>query len=214
MIGILGGSFDPVHNGHLALAQFVYDNLHIDAIHFLPCGQHSFAKPLQATKQQRLAMLKLAIINKPYCTIDCREFQRQGQSYTIDSLRNIRAEWGQQLPIGFIIGDDILANFHRWHGWQHLLDYCHLLVVKRLHPEISIAQQTQDYLQQHACAKPEDLYSKPCGYSFFFDNPKYPFSSTNIRQQTSQQTLDDDYSLPAAVADYICKQRLYIDKSM
>ncbi len=136
-IGLLGGSFDPVHVAHLALGQAAITALKLDQLVLIPAG-HAWQKGgNQADGRHRLAMLRLAIASLPASTeashwkIDEQEVNRNGPSYTIDTLKALREHYGPDDALILVLGSDQFRNLDTWHDWQHLLDYAHLAVTQR-----------------------------------------------------------------------------------
>ena len=118
-----GGSFDPVHNGHLAVARAARDVFAAD-VWMLPAGDPPHKATTHADAEQRAAMLALALANEAGIALDRRELQRAGPSYTVDTLRELRSEWGPHAPIAWLIGADSLLQLHTWHRWRELFDVC------------------------------------------------------------------------------------------
>ncbi len=132
-LGLLGGTFDPAHAGHIKLALGVAAAQTLDTVYLLPCAQHALGKLPGANAAQRLAMLQLAVdhSDRSRLAIDEREMHRAGKSYTINSCREIRAELGGSAKIGFIVGSDLLDSLHHWKDWEAIFDYVNLIVVDR-----------------------------------------------------------------------------------
>ena len=134
MLALFGGSFDPVHQGHLKTAEALIATLGFEALHFIPCGQHAFAKQFAVGDEHRIGMLRRAInalsIAKQ-CNVDLREVNASKVSYTIETCRSVRHEQGQDRAISLVVGSDVLGQFHQWESWAALLDYVHLLVIHR-----------------------------------------------------------------------------------
>lgn len=130
MIGIFGGSFDPVHRGHLALCERVSAALPLKKIYILPCYLPVHRGPLQASPQDRVAMLELAFKNYPNFKIDTREIDRAEASYMIDTLKSFQAEFPEE-KFALILGADSYQDFKTWKDWQELLQRAELVVVAR-----------------------------------------------------------------------------------
>ena len=114
-IGILGGTFDPVHNAHLAMAHAALEALRLEELVFLPTGSPKYRNPAVASAQHRVAMLKLALAGEPRLRIDERELQAGASGYTVDTLESFRAKLGEQAEIYFLMGADQLAKLETWH---------------------------------------------------------------------------------------------------
>ena len=117
-LGILGGTFDPIHFGHLRLAQEVADALSLSEVRFIPGGTPPHRAAPHSSAQHRVAMVRLAIEDNPLFVLDERETRRDGPSYTFDTLAALRAELGAAQPLVLIMGADAFTAFNRWHRWQ------------------------------------------------------------------------------------------------
>jgi nicotinate-nucleotide adenylyltransferase len=210
-IALLGGSFDPVHNAHVALADYFAKLLFPDELRIIPAGNPWQKQPLQASAEHRVAMLRLAFggFSMPV-SIDTQELLRQGPSYTVDTLRTIRAEVGPEASVMMLVGADQLQRLHTWHGWRQLFDHAHVCAASRpgfgvetmdLAPEVAheIARRT---------ATPDQIRATPHGLMFFAANLAIDVSSTQIR--TALHSGDQPDSLiPHGVLDYIKQHHLY-----
>jgi len=130
MICILGGTFDPVHFGHLRPALDVQQALGIACVHLLPCRVPPHRAAPLATAEQRLELLQLAVADEPALEIDERELRRDGPSYMVDTLESLRTEQGEE-PVCLALGLDALLGLDRWHRWQDILALSHLVVMHR-----------------------------------------------------------------------------------
>lgn len=134
MLALLGGSFDPVHVGHLNNANALLDDPSFDALRFIPCGSHALGKEFSVAEEHRLAMLELGIAglsNADRIDIDLREIQSSAISYTVDTCRAIREDLGSEQSISLIVGQDVLGQLHRWDRWQSLLESVNIVVIVR-----------------------------------------------------------------------------------
>ncbi|MEO6030439.1 MAG: nicotinate-nucleotide adenylyltransferase [Burkholderiaceae bacterium] len=188
-IGIFGGSFDPVHNAHLALARIALRQLRLDELRWVPTGQ-----PWQKTRQvtsgtHREAMLRLAIAGEPRFTLSRCELERSGPSYTITTVRELQAAEPDATWF-LVIGQDQYAGFHTWHGWQELLARTTLAVADR--PDTS---PLADPLVQQVAHAAVHL-------------PLMDISSTEIRERLQGGHRINDL-VPPAVAGYIAQHHLY-----
>ncbi|KXW55581.1 MAG: nicotinate-nucleotide adenylyltransferase [Betaproteobacteria bacterium] len=207
--GYFGGTFDPIHNGHLSVAQQLIDKLALETLWFLPAGSPWQRTP-QADAQHRLAMVKLALSNYPYFKVDEREVHRQGLTYTIDTLKEIRAEQGGSVPLWFVIGADSFLNLTTWHNWQELLNYCHLAVACR--PDYSVNEdklspQLRSLLIKHYDSDPQNV-NDPAGKLSIINIEESPISATAVRH-CLQQHKDIQSVVPNSVYHYIHQHHLY-----
>jgi nicotinate-nucleotide adenylyltransferase len=193
-IGIFGGSFDPVHNAHVALARLALTELQLDELRWVPAGQPwQKARGLTAAGH-REAMLRLAIAGEPRFTLSRLEVERGGESYTLDTVRQMQAELpGAQWFL--VIGQDQYASFHSWHGWQELLTRVTLAVANRSHSGRPGAAPVADAQVRQVAHQSVAL-------------PMMDVSSTDIRARIARgQGIDD--LVPPAVARYIDQHDLY-----
>lgn len=206
-IVILGGSFDPVHQGHLKLALFIQEHFNIEEVLLLPCGTPALKKPCQANAHHRRQMLEIAIADFKGLRIDDHELTASGPSYTIDALKYFRQQYGPQTSISFIIGQDAFADFMHWHQWQDILSYAHIINTRRLSLAKPYAQDLIDYITAHRCQNPEKIKQSPNGCIYTLDFEDYPFSSTAIRNCIANQQRPQ--GLAPQVFQYIQKHHLY-----
>ncbi len=164
MIGILGGTFDPIHHGHLRCAQELLQDLPLDEVRLVPCRIPPHRDTPQASAEQRLRMLKAALDGAPGLTVDDRELSREGPSYTVDTLHSLRAEFGAT-PLCLIVGMDAFNGLDRWHRWQELIGLAHIVVAHRpgwLPPQ---AGAVAELLSSHAIQSATELRARPAGRS-------------------------------------------------
>lgn len=206
---LFGGTFDPIHYGHLRPVATLAAQLGLQKITLLPNNVPPHRPQPEASPAQRAEMISLAIANQPLFDIDRRELQRETPSWTIDTLIDIRRERGDRQPLGFIIGQDSLLTLHKWHRWQELLDYCHLLVLKRpgYAEEMSTPEQ-QSWLESHRTEDISYLHQQPGGSVFLADSALLPISATEIRERR-HAGLSCDKLLPPEVIAWMDQQGLY-----
>ena len=130
-IGIFGGTFDPVHLGHLRTALELLEQLQFDTLLLIPVGMPPHRAQPMADPRQRLAMLQLAVGGEPRIKIDDRECRKRTVAYSVDTLRDLRAELGEQTALSFCVGADAFLEMHRWRRWQELPDLAHIVVMSR-----------------------------------------------------------------------------------
>jgi nicotinate-nucleotide adenylyltransferase len=221
-IGILGGTFDPIHYGHLKPAQQTAQWLGLEQIILLPAHIPAHKQTTFATTHQRVDMVRLACKVDPLFTLDPRETQRDSTSYTVDTLRQIKQEHPDSI-IYFLIGLDSLLSFHLWSRYQEILSLCHLVVNARPRYDLkTIGTATQKLLTQYQIDSLEQVKRKDSGYIIFnplsfHSSSLFDISSTEIRKKIIQAHLliptKETHSfhdfLPPKVAHYIEENQLY-----
>ena len=206
---LFGGTFDPIHYGHLKPVEILANQIGLQCVTIMPNNVPPHRPQPEASPAQRKEMLALAIADKPLFRLDERELRRDTPSYTAETLRAWRAEQGPETPLAFIIGQDSLLNFPGWYQYQTILDNSHLIVCRR--PGYSLTmkeEQHQLWLEQHLTYQVEDLHNLPSGKIYLAETPWFDISATQIRQRL-QQGLPCDEMLPATVLAYIQQQSLY-----
>ncbi|MCC6207849.1 MAG: nicotinate-nucleotide adenylyltransferase [Gammaproteobacteria bacterium] len=207
MIGILGGTFDPVHIAHLRCALEVRQALRLAEVRFLPCRQPPHRPAPTAGPAQRLAMLRLALEGQAGFSIDERELRRAGPSYMVDTLTSLREELpGQSLCL--ILGVDAFIQLHTWHRWERLIELAHLAVMTRPGPEAEPGDAVAALLRQHRVEDPRMLHDTPAGHIVFCPVTRLEISATRIRALLAQDG-DAHYLTPDGVLDYIRQTGLY-----
>ncbi len=209
-VAVLGGSFDPVHEGHIALADYFIHWLMPDELRLLPAGNPWQKPALQANAMQRVDMLRLAFASQSVpVTIDDREIAREGATYTIDTLRELREELGPQTSIAFLLGADQLQNLHTWKEWPKLFDYAHLCAASRPGFGIEGEQLAPEVVKEFArrAATPEQMRSTPNGLCYLASNLAIDVSATGIRAALQEGRVPSQ--LMPAVLNYIQQNQLY-----
>lgn len=205
-----GGTFDPVHCGHLAIAEAARDRLRA-TVHLLPSADPPHRAPTGATAAQRAAMLALAVAGRDGLQVDARELDCGVPTRTIDTLQSVRREFGEDLPIAFVVGADSFRDLPRWKGWPGLLDQAHWVVAARAGHSIDaslpsgLAALTGPRWTDDADA----LHASRGGRLLRLDQPLHPASASQVRALVAAggpwRAL-----VPAAVAEYIDHHRLYM----
>ncbi|SEI01359.1 nicotinate-nucleotide adenylyltransferase [Rheinheimera pacifica] len=205
-IGILGGTFDPVHNGHIRCAHYVQQHCALDEVRLMPCHLPAHRATPGVSSEQRAAMVQLAISQYPQLKLERLELNKPSASYTADSLQLLSTqEPGSRFY--FIIGMDSLCYFRSWKNWPDILKLAHLLVCQR--PGYS--QQDGDapaLLQQFGVTDLATMRQRPSGCIMLLANPLADISASEIRRQLQQQQSAAK-TLDPAVLNYIQTQQLY-----
>ena len=195
--GVLGGTFDPIHNGHLAIAEEAARKLGLKRVLFVPAGDPWLKDQANVTAAaHRLEMLKLALADKPHFEVSTVDLERPGPSYTEDTLADLTSQLGEDARMYFMLGIDALAEFELWRNPERILQMCTLVAVRR--PGALAVDMTS--LEQRLPGISRRL--------FVLDNQLIDISSTDIRRRVASG-LSITSLVPAAVERYITEQRLY-----
>jgi nicotinate-nucleotide adenylyltransferase len=206
--GLLGGTFDPVHFGHLRLAIEIQQALDLDAVKLLPNHLPPHRGTPRASSAQRKEMLSLAISEVAELSIDDRELKRDKASYTIDTLIEFRHHFPNH-GIYFLMGMDSLRTLPSWHRWQELLEQAHLVVAHRPGWEPPASGDSARLLEKYQ-ADIQEAKAKRHGHIIMVNTPMLDISSTRIRKLMKQQR-SCRFLLPDPVIDFIAAHRLYLD---
>lgn len=211
-IGILGGTFDPIHFGHLRLAEEMREQAELSAIRFIPTGTPPHRDTPQVSATHRSAMVRLAIADHPDFVLDEREVERGRPCYTVDTLCELRAELGDIQPICLLMGSDAFMQLHTWHEWERLFELAHIVVGSRpgftLEERIHSASPELRREYDGRLCRAEELSQWPRGGIVDLAIPKLEISATDIRQRIKEHRTIR-YLLPNTVADYIHQHQLY-----
>lgn len=213
-IGILGGTFDPIHHGHLRIAQEALEQCELTQVRFVPCGTPPHRPPPKTSAKSRWEMVRLALNGHSDLLVDVREVFRTDPCYTVDTLTALRAELGDQQPICLILGGDAFLQLHTWHEWKRLFALAHIVVLQRAggQPLGNAMQKADAALQAEYQARlapgASALHESPAGTIFVADMPVLEISSTDIRRRCADGK-NIRYLVPDAVANYINTNSLY-----
>lgn len=195
-IGVFGGTFDPIHIGHLVAAEEVRFEYNLSRVVFVPAGSPPHKQGLEITPpEHRLAMVELALQDNPHFTVSTIDVDRPGPSYTVDMLTLLHQQWGTETDIYFMMGRDSLADLPKWHEPQRLLDLAYLVCVDRPRYEVDM-----DALEKAIPGITARLV--------FVSIPGIAFSSSDIQRRV-RSGRPIKYQLPEAVEAYIYAQNLY-----
>ena len=204
-----GGTFDPVHCGHLAVARHARDALET-TIRLMPAADPPHREAPGATALHRARMLDLAVAGEPGLVVDRRELRRDSRSYSIDTLRGIRSELGPVAPVALLIGADSLLGLSTWKDWQDLFELTHFVVAGRpgVDPDAALPDALASFTQGRWVASAEALRDAPVGHMLHLQQPLHPQSATEVRRRIGSGLPWHDLVTPA-VAGYIQRHRLY-----
>ena len=209
LIGILGGTFDPVHRGHTQLAADAINALNLDRLLCVPAGRPPHRAAPAASAADRLAMTQLAFADT-VVEVDEAEIRQDGPSWTIRTLERLRAE-KPDAALVLIVGADAFLGLPTWHRWQELLLLAHLAVVNRPGAELSVATMSpelQRLWQQAHCTDREQLRAHPAGCLVSFTMTPCPVSATQIRQAVARgESIEALVAAP--IKNYIHQHHLY-----
>ncbi len=204
MIGIYGGTFNPVHYGHLRTALEVKELFALDQLRLIPCRLPVHREAPEVSAELRLHMLEIALSNTVGLHVDRRELDRPGPSYMVDTLQSLRAENPEQTLVLFM-GLDAFAGLERWHRWQTLFELAHLVVMTRpafARPALSA------FLQQRLCHERQQLQQQRAGLLCFASVTALDISASLIRQLIAHGR-DPKFLLPDELIGFIRQHQLY-----
>lgn len=205
MIGLFGGTFDPIHYGHLRSALEVQEVFELTQVRLIPSATPPHRAQPQVSAQQRSDMVKLAIANLPNFVCDERELKRDGYSYMVDTLASLRADFPSQ-PLLLFIGTDAFNGLTRWHQWQRLFDYAHIVVMTRP----SFQQQTlDDFFASRLSNDKTQLQQQLAGCLYFQHITQLDVSASFIRQLIAEKR-NPKFLLPDSVLDFVAQHQLYL----
>lgn len=203
MIGIFGGTFDPIHYGHLRSALELKELFELDHIRLIPCAQPVHRDEPSATAAQRLEMLQIALQNQPDFVVDGQELERTGGSYTFHTLEKLRFDYPNESLLLFI-GSDAFNEFTTWFRWRELFNFAHIVVITRPN---SALNPLDDFFKSRLTDDKSQL-KQLAGRLFFQEITQLAISATAIRGMIATKQ-NPRFLLPDAVLDYIFKHQLY-----
>ncbi|MDX1901495.1 MAG: nicotinate-nucleotide adenylyltransferase [Gammaproteobacteria bacterium] len=206
-IGIFGGTFDPIHFGHLRTALELYQSLELANVRLVPCYQPVHRKNPVASPAHRLAMVKVAIADEPALIVDDCEIKRAAPSFTVETLEMLRQQF-PHTPFCLIMGIDALLGFSSWHRWQDILSLAHLVVAHRPHYQLPKTGAIADLLKQRLQTSPLSIHDAIAGHVILQPVTALEISATDIRRQFASGR-NPRYLLPDSVYEYIQKEGVY-----
>lgn len=207
LIGVLGGTFDPVHNGHLRLAIESVEQIDLAQVRLIPNGIPNHRAQANADNDTRLSMLAAAV-DSPHLVVDSREIDRPGVSYMVDTLSSLKAEFPDD-ALCLIIGIDAYLGLPQWDRWESLFELAHLLVATRPGLKIAPSAALESATATRVASNSASLLSSPHGQIYFMNIPLLDISASDIRARC-RAGLDISYLVPSSVQHIIKQKRLYI----
>lgn len=210
MILLYGGSFDPVHRGHVDTARAAAAAVQASQVLWIPAALSPLKAGSVASADQRREMLQRMLLEagEPRWQLDDSELTAPPPSYTINTLRRWRVQIGPSAPLAFLMGRDSLLQLPRWQDWQKLTDYAHLLIARRPDCSEELTEPLKSWLENRQLGGPELLQSRPFGSVVLLETPLRPISSSDLRASLADQRQTEDWLMPG-VRDYIDQHGLY-----
>jgi nicotinate-nucleotide adenylyltransferase len=216
LTGVFGGTFDPIHYGHLRVAEEIAEMITLQEMRFMPAGMPRLRDAPVASCHHREAMVRIAVESNPGFILDERETRSPGISYSVETLRGLKRELGGHSVLCFIVGADAFMRLAQWHEWREIFGLCHLIIVRRPGHEANLNRDNLLPELREACAprwtaSPNDLKKVHSGLIFLAPTTLLDISATAIRARISAGK-SVRYLLPDATLDYIAANHLYLDK--
>lgn len=209
-IGIFGGTFDPIHYGHLRTALELLEGLSLERILFIPCGQQPLRDEPTAPSATRLSMVRAAVESEARFSVDTRELERAGPSYSVDTLTGLRAEH-EDRPLCLLLGMDAFLSLPDWHRWEELIGLVHIVVAHRPGWQAPGEGALGGLIRRHATATPRDLAAQQCGRLFVTPVTQLDISASGLRRLI-RAGLDPRYLVPEPVRAIIRETECYAGK--
>jgi nicotinate-nucleotide adenylyltransferase len=214
LVGIFGGTFDPIHYGHLRVAEEIVETVGLQKMFFVPAGIPRLRHAPVALPQHRAAFVRLAIQNNPAFVLDERETYRDSVSYSVDSLREFKQEFGKEVRICFVLGADAFIKLSEWNSWRELFDLCHFIISTR--PGYVLAsinellpKELRKECSQRWVSSADSLRNVTSGLIFIASTTMLDISATSIRAHiVAGRSVR--YLVPDMVVSYISSNKLYL----
>lgn len=212
LVAFMGGTYSPIHNGHLRVAVEVADLFALKELKLIPCLQPVHKTRPTILTQHRLEMLKLAVESDSRLTVDDREIVRSEPSYSIDTLKELRSELGEHVSIVMVIGMDSFLSLCSWKDWRQLICYAHIFVVSRPGWHPSFSDELNNYYEKYRASSIAELQCAPSGLIWFEALAPLDISSSMIRRLiASRRSIA--YLIPDSVRNYIDEHKLYLQEN-
>jgi nicotinate-nucleotide adenylyltransferase len=207
LIGFLGGTFDPIHNGHLHAARTAAAALDLERVNLVLAARPKHRAQPFAAIEHRWAMLVLAVDGNERLRADDRDVTRGTATYTVDTLEEVRAQYGAHVPLVWLLGGDAYRELPTWHRWRELTSLAHLVVMQRPGHDTHLDATMHEFTESHR-TEAALLQRRPAGCVAFIESPMLKVSSTDIRIRL-QRGESVEQLLPSVVSTYIKEHQLY-----
>ncbi|MDT3705730.1 MAG: nicotinate-nucleotide adenylyltransferase [Thiobacillus sp.] len=209
-IGIFGGTFDPIHFGHLRLAEEMAEAAGLERVLFIPAGQPPHRRTPRTAAAHRLEMVRRAVAGNPRFEVDAREVNSPRPSYTVDTLTELRAELGNDQPLWLLLGADAFLDLTSWHAWRQLFELAHIAVAARPGAQLLKTETIPELLRNELSQRQVvgGPVAGPAGSVLLRQMTPLDISATAIRETLARHG-SVRYLLPDAVLDYIHEHQLY-----
>lgn len=216
LIGVFGGTFDPIHYGHLRIAEEIAEMIGLREMRFVPAGSPRLRSAPAASRQHRAAMVRLAIQSNSRFILDEREITRPGVSHTVDSLREIKQELGENVVLCFITGTDAFMKLEGWHDWRELFGLCHFIIAARPGHALAtmhdaLPRELKGECVQRWVSTMDSLRHASSGLIFIAPTTLLDISATTIRACVAAGK-STRYLIPEPVLNYIAANHLYSEE--
>ena len=209
-IGLLGGTFDPIHNGHIRLALEIREQLALSEVRLIPAGQPRLRSAPAEDGSRRWKMVVAATENAPLLVPDDRELRRSGPTRTVETLALLRAEY-PEVPLCLILGMDAFSRLDQWHAWRELIELAHIAVAARPNSHAPTSPTLLSFIEKHRVPANESLLSQPAGFIHIQPIPLLDISATSIRKRVAAGRSIAGL-VPTAVQQLIEEERAYQKK--
>ena len=209
-IGVFGGTFDPIHYGHLRSAFEILQALRFDEVRFIPCGDPPHRGNTVADAELRYRMVSAAIAGQDGFVSDDRELRRKGLSYSIDTLNSLREEFPDR-SLGLIVGMDAFLDLPEWHRWDEILNVAHIIVAHRPGWKAPDRGPLGSLIAEHGTHQVDDLHQATCGRIHIHAVTQLEIASTEIRELVAAGR-DPRFLMPDAVRDVIKETGIYMSE--
>ena len=214
LVGIFGGTFDPIHYGHLRIAAEIVKTVGLQKLHFVPAGMPRLRHSPVASPQHRVEIVRLAIQKNPDFVLDEREINRDGVSYSIDTVREFKQEFGEEVRLCFVLGADAFINLPEWSNWKELFNLCHFIVSTRPGYTLTLikellSKELREECSQRWVSNTESLRKDTSGLIFIASTTMLDISATSIRAHIAVGR-SVRHLVPSVTVNYISENKLYL----